>query len=66
MRPLQHVAHRLLSRAWSLLRSASGDDAYDRYLAHARLRHAREPALTRREFYDAQLRRKWSGVNRCC
>lgn len=62
----KHLAHGALRQPWWLLRSASGDDAYERYLAHARLRHAREPALTRREFYDAQLRRKWSGVSRCC
>lgn len=66
MQRWRHLVHLTLRQAWWLLRSASGDDAYERYLAHARRRHAREPVLTRREFYDAQLRRKWSGVSRCC
>jgi len=66
IRAWRHVAHRALREAWWLLRSATGDDAYERYLAHAKRRHALEPPLTRREFYDAQLRRKRSGVSRCC
>lgn len=62
----RHRWRSALAPAWSLLRTACGDDAYERYVAHAKMRHPGLAALTRREFYDAELRRKWSGVNRCC
>lgn len=52
---------------WRWLRRLSGDDAYERYLVHWRTRHAAEAApLARREFYRAELERKWNGVRRCC
>jgi uncharacterized short protein YbdD (DUF466 family) len=63
---LRHRWHGAVAATWQALRALSGDDAYERYAAHARARHPGERALTRREFYDAELRRKWSGVNRCC
>ncbi len=51
---------------WCALRAVSGDDAYERYLAHWRARHGREPPLSRGEFYRARLERKWSRPQRCC
>jgi len=48
------------------LRAASGDDAYERYRAHQAARHAGEPPLSRRAFYEDTQRRKWNGVSRCC
>ncbi|MGH8530446.1 MAG: CstA-like transporter-associated (seleno)protein [Nevskiales bacterium] len=52
---------------WRWLRQLSGDDAYERYLVHWRVRHAKEGApLDRKAFYRAELTRKWSGVRRCC
>jgi uncharacterized short protein YbdD (DUF466 family) len=55
-----------LTTFWSVIRTLSGDDAYERYLAHARERHADARPLSRREFYDRQQRDKWQGVSRCC
>jgi uncharacterized short protein YbdD (DUF466 family) len=58
----------LLSRTWAALREISGDDAYERYLAHLRecpARQCRAP-LTRAAFFAAEQRRKWDGVRRCC
>jgi hypothetical protein len=57
-----------LKRWWRLLREASGDDAYERYLAHWRVHHAREGGepLDRKAFCAAEVRRRWSGVKRCC
>jgi len=52
--------------AWAVLRALAGDDAYDRYLAHRRERHPGEAALDRREFYLAELDRRWARINRCC
>jgi len=48
------------------LRRVTGDDAYERYLAHHRQHHLAERPLDRRAFYLAEQQRKWSGVKRCC
>ena len=56
-----------LQKVWALLREITGDDAYDRYLAHWRATHAEEKApLDRASFYREEQRRKWDGVRRCC
>ena len=61
-------AARWLSRSWAALREVSGDDAYERYLAHLRACPARQnhAPLTRAAFFAAEQRRKWDGVRRCC
>lgn len=62
---MSRILHSLRA-AWGWLRMASGDDAYERYLAHCAHEHpAREP-LGRRAFYRESEQRKWSGVSRCC
>ncbi len=66
MRGVARLAARHAGALWSALRAASGDDAYERYRAHQAARHADEPALSRRAFYEDAQRRKWSGVSRCC
>lgn len=48
------------------LRHVTGDDAYERYLAHHRQYHSEQPILDRRAFYIAEQQRKWNGVKRCC
>jgi len=51
------------ARAWSWLRTVSGDDAYEAYVA----RPGRRGAIpTREEFYVDELRRKYSRLSRCC
>ena len=57
---------RWLGAAWGWLRAATGDDAYERYLAHHVREHAGRPPLSRRAFYLESEQRKWSGVSRCC
>jgi len=51
---------------WAALRALSGDDAYDRYLAHRAASHPDGPVLSRREFYVGEQQRKWGTINRCC
>ena len=51
---------------WECVRTASGDNAYERYLAHHAQVHRGTVPLTRREFYAQQTEQKWSGVSRCC
>ena len=57
----------LIRRCWRTLRAISGDDAYERYLAHHRAQHAPETLpLNRAEFFRSEQQRKWSGIKRCC
>ena len=53
-------------RIWSGLRGMTGDDAYERYLAHRRTHHGEEPLLDRGAFYRAELERRWTQPSRCC
>ncbi|WP_045225206.1 CstA-like transporter-associated (seleno)protein [Methyloterricola oryzae] len=55
-------------RLWRALRRLSGDDAYERYLAHWHEEHADtgKAPLSRSEFFRAEQERKWSGIKRCC
>ena len=57
-----------LRHAWALLRELTGDDAYERYLAHWRSHpgSAGEAPLERAAFFRAEQKRKWDGVRRCC
>lgn len=53
---------------WHGLRRATGEDAYERYLAHW-CTHPHDPGefpLDRKAFYAQSLERKWNGVRRCC
>jgi uncharacterized short protein YbdD (DUF466 family) len=58
----------ILWKIWRGLRALSGEDAYERYLAHWNAHHAQEAKepLSRRDFFKAELERKWQGVKRCC
>lgn len=57
-----------LRRIWAAIREVTGDDAYERYLAHWRAHHARDvrEPLDRAAFCREEQRRKWEGVRRCC
>jgi uncharacterized short protein YbdD (DUF466 family) len=57
-----------LQRIWALLRELTGDDAYERYVAHWQRQHAADGAapLDRAAFCREEQRRKWEGVRRCC
>jgi uncharacterized short protein YbdD (DUF466 family) len=57
-----------LRRFWTVLRELTGDDAYERYLAHWHSQHAADGSapLDRAAFFREELRRKWEGVRRCC
>ena len=55
-----------LAHTWRTIRQLSGDDAYERYLAHHAARHADSVPLSRKEFFQRQQQQKWSGIKRCC
>ncbi len=56
----------LVAAGWNVLRELAGDDAYERYCAHHRQRHSREPLLDRRAFFVKRQQEKWNGIKRCC
>jgi uncharacterized short protein YbdD (DUF466 family) len=56
----------LLQRCWHAIRRLSGDDAYERYLAHHAEHHPEEPPLSREAFFKEWQDNKWKGVKRCC
>ncbi|MDR2220807.1 MAG: YbdD/YjiX family protein [Methylobacillus sp.] len=60
------MKNNFLIRAWRGLRRLSGDDAYERYLAHHAEHHPDEPLLSREEFFKQWQNSKWQGVKRCC
>ena len=57
---------RWLAGGWAYLRAVSGDDAYERYLAHHAVEHAGQPPMSRKAYFAEQQRLKWTGVTRCC
>lgn len=59
---------RMLKNLWNIVRRLSGDDAYDRYLAHWHTHHANDGGqpLSQQAYFKAEQERKWNGVRRCC
>jgi uncharacterized short protein YbdD (DUF466 family) len=57
---------RWLAAGWTYLRAVSGDDAYERYLAHHAVEHAGQSPMSRKAYFAERQRRKWTGVTRCC
>ena len=55
-----------VKRAWCYLREVTGDDAYERYLAHHAQVHPGEPPLSRDQYFRDRQDRKWSKISRCC
>jgi uncharacterized short protein YbdD (DUF466 family) len=58
--------NQFLRQVWQLLRQATGDDAYERYLAHQRAQHGDRTPLSRRDYFRQRQEQKWSKVSRCC
>jgi uncharacterized short protein YbdD (DUF466 family) len=60
----------ILKSIWKAIRRLSGDDAYERYLAHYAEHHAQdgspEPPLGKEEFFRQWQDSKWKGIKRCC
>lgn len=55
-----------LSSGLSLLRGVTGDDAYEKYIAHMRANQPDETPMNERDFFRAQMEQKWSCINGCC
>ena len=60
------IIRRRAARVWLGIREWCGDRAYERYQeAHAKRGSGAAP-LSRRDFYVAQLEKRYSRVSRCC
>lgn len=53
-------------RAWRVLRTLAGEDAYERYLAHLQAMHPDREPMTATAFYRQREVQKWDGIKRCC
>jgi hypothetical protein len=58
------LARGVVWRIWEIAREVLGDKAYELYAEGARRRG--EKPLAPKEFYLAQLQRKYSRPSRCC
>lgn len=56
----------IFENIWRIIRRLSGDDGYERYLAHRAAMHPEQPALSRRAWFEHQQQQKWTGIKRCC
>ena len=56
----------LLRHCWKRIRELSGDDAYERYLAHHTACHTDIAPLSRKEFFRRDQQQKWNSIKRCC
>lgn len=60
------AVRQFLSSGLSLLRGVTGDDAYEKYLAHMQANCPGETPMNERDFFRAQMEQKWSCINGCC
>lgn len=62
----RNPVRQFLSSGLSLLRGVTGDDAYEKYIAHMRANEPDTVPMSEREFFRAQLEQKWNCINGCC
>jgi uncharacterized short protein YbdD (DUF466 family) len=66
-----------IKQSWQVIRTLSGDDAYDRYLVHFEMHHTAADAnengtrnanlpLSRAAYFKEWQDDKWKGIKRCC
>ena len=54
------------ARLWRGVRELSGDNAYEKYLAHHAASHPALPPLSRQAYFQRQQQQQWEGIKRCC
>jgi uncharacterized short protein YbdD (DUF466 family) len=55
-----------LKSLWQAVRCLSGDDAYERYLAHHAEHHPKDAVQSKEAFFKEWQDSKWKGIKRCC
>ena len=53
-------------RSWRWVRALTGEDAYERYLAHLQSVHPGREPMSLSAFYRQREAQKWDGIKRCC
>jgi uncharacterized short protein YbdD (DUF466 family) len=51
---------------WRSIRELSGDDGYERYVAHHTAAHPESAPRSRTDWFAYEQQQKWTGVKRCC
>ncbi|WP_189655072.1 CstA-like transporter-associated (seleno)protein [Candidatus Methylopumilus universalis] len=51
---------------YAFLRRLSGDDLYDLYVLNHKQCLKKHKLMSKKNFYQATLDKKWSGIKRCC
>lgn len=64
--PRSNSVRQFLSSGLSLLRGVTGDDAYEKYLAHMRANEPETTPMSEREFFRAQMEKRWNCISGCC
>ncbi|HWL61335.1 MAG TPA: YbdD/YjiX family protein [Steroidobacteraceae bacterium] len=64
--PRSNAVRQFLSSGLSLLRGVTGDDAYEKYLAHMLTNEPEATPLSERDFFRAQMEQRWNCINGCC
>jgi uncharacterized short protein YbdD (DUF466 family) len=64
--PNGNPVRQFLSSGLSLLRGVTGDDAYEKYVAHMRRTQPDGQPMSAQEFFRAQMEQKWSCISGCC
>ena len=64
--PRGNPVRQFLSSGLSLLRGVTGDDAYEKYLAHMRSKEPDVQPMGEREFFREQMEQRWNCINGCC
>lgn len=57
---------RAIKLMYAFLRRLSGDDLYDLYLLNHKRCLKKNKLMSKKNFYQATLDKKWSGIKRCC
>jgi uncharacterized short protein YbdD (DUF466 family) len=55
-----------LNSGLSLLRGVTGDDAYEKYVAHMQTTEPSNAPMSEKDFFKARMEQKWSCINGCC
>jgi uncharacterized short protein YbdD (DUF466 family) len=64
--PRSNPVRQFLSSGLSLLRGVTGDDAYEKYVAHMRTNEPGTTPMSEREFFRAQMEQRWRCISGCC
>ena len=57
---------KVIKSVYEFIRRLSGDDLYDLYLKSHKKCSKKHRLMSKKNFYQAMIEKKWSGLKRCC